>query len=79
MTRNNGLQFVFLVRFLDKEAGMMVDKFLKVNEKQSSEGQANGGVQDISRNTSLAVDNESLIYFLGRKLVQVCTVIFIIH
>lgn len=62
----------------------MVDKFLKTNEKQSSEGRANGGVQEISRNTtvessSLAVDNESLIYFLGRKFVQVCTFVFIVH
>jgi hypothetical protein len=54
----------------------MVDKFLKSNDKQGEERQANGGVQEISENTttesnSLVVNNESMIYFLGRKFVEV--------
>ena len=54
----------------------MVDKFLKSNDKPAAERQANGAVQEISENTtmestSLAVENESMIYFLGRKFVEV--------
>jgi hypothetical protein len=54
----------------------MVDKFLKSNDKQGEERQSNGGVQEISENTttesnSLVVNNESMIYFLGRKFVEV--------
>jgi hypothetical protein len=54
----------------------MVDKFLKSNDKQGEERQANGGVQEISENTttesnSLVVNSESMIYFLGRKFVEV--------
>ena len=67
----NALQFVFLVRYLDKEVGVMVDKFLKANDKQSNI-QANGSVQEILQESrSHAVDDESLIFFLGRKLFQV--------
>ena len=49
-----------------------MDKFLKANDKQSYEGQANGSVQEILRESrSHAVDDESLIFFLGRKFFQV--------
>lgn len=72
ITRRNALQFVFLVRYLDKEVGVMVDKLLKANDKQCSERQANGSVQEILRESrSHAGDDESLIFFLGRKLFQV--------
>ena len=67
---------IILVRYLDKEAGVMVEKLLNSNEKPGSDGQANGAVKDMSENstaksTDLAVENESMVYYLGRKFFEV--------
>ncbi|XP_028411793.1 uncharacterized protein LOC114534531 [Dendronephthya gigantea] len=63
------------IRYLDKEAGVMVDKFLKSTDNQGDEVQANGAVEELltkaTESGSLAVPNESMILYLGRKLFQV--------
>lgn len=61
----------FLVRYLDKEAGVMVGKFFKLNDKEDSEmTQAKEGEQQLSSDKA-CLDDESIIYFLGRKIIQV--------
>ena len=64
------------IRYLDKEAGVMVDKLLKTNEKPGEEKQANGAVQEgseksITKSSGQAVESESMMYFLGRTFFQV--------
>ena len=74
--RSSSTLVYFLVRYLDKEAGVMVNKLLKTNEKPGEEKQANGAVQEdseksIATSTGHAVESESMMYFLGRTFFQV--------
>ena len=82
-TRNANLAVIYFdlsVHFLDKEAGVMVDKFFGTktqSECRESEGLQKNGIQELAENNDQAMSKdllsmkESTADYLSRKLFEV--------